>query len=107
MISLQKLLLLFCNPLYLLFRIPSNQFILFLMIQIRNNYKFNIPALARKENRSKSSYLCNSFVTDQITKMHMQVQPITRGKKNLTSQSQIHTEPKETERHIYFSHRVT
>lgn len=58
-----------CNPLYLLFTALSNQFLLFLMIQIKNNYKFNILALVRKENRSKCSYLCNSFVMDQIIKM--------------------------------------
>lgn len=80
MISLWKQVLLFCNPLYLFFRIPSNQFLLFLMIQIRNNYKFNILALARKENRSKSSWLCNSFVMDQITKMNVQVQPYQKKK---------------------------
>ena len=89
-----------CNPLYLLFTALSNQFLLFLMVQIKNNYKFNILALVRKENRSKCSYLCNSFVTDQIVKMKCADTTHCQEKK-ITSQSQIYTEAKESIRHTF------
>lgn len=87
-----------CNPLCLLFIALSNQFLLFLMIQIENNYKFSSLVLVRKENRSKYSYLCNSFVMDQIIKMKC-ADTTHCQKKKITSQSQIYTE--ETVRHIF------
>lgn len=89
LISLQKHLLLSCDPLYLLFRILATSPFFF------GRFKFNVLALSRKENRGKSSYLCNSFVMDQITKMNVQVQPIIKKKKKFTSQPQIHTEGKD------------
>ena len=90
-----------CNPLYLLFIALSNQFLLFLMIQIKNNYKCNSLVLVRKENRSKCSYLCNSFVMDQIIKMKCADTTHCQEKKKITSQPQIYTEAKDTVKHIF------
>ena len=97
-----------CNPLYLLFIALSNQFLLFLMIQIKNNYKCNSLVLVRKENRSKCSYLCNSFVMDQIIKMKCaDTTHCQEKKKNYKSTTNIHRSQGYCKTHIYFSQTVT